>query len=106
MHLLRRYDGLTLLRTSVLPTELAGPGNAASAPAGKSDASASASLQPSLTRQGVALTVGGSYADLTRYVQTLEADMPHVRWGEMLLKSDKDQSELTLKLYLLAEVLP
>lgn len=107
VHLLRRHDGLTLLQTSALPPEQAGPGNV-TAPA-KANEAVSAALPPGLTRQGVALTVSGSYADLTRYVRSLETDMPRVRWGEMLLKSEKiDQGppELTLKLYLLGEVSP
>jgi MSHA biogenesis protein MshJ len=106
VHLLRRHEGLSLVRTSALPSEQAGPGNAAPAKAGKSDASGTLPLPPGLTRQGVALTVSGAYADLTRYVQMLEADMPRVRWGEMLLNSGKGQPELTLKLYLLGEVTP
>lgn len=106
VHLLRPHDGLTLVRTSALPPEQAGPGNTTAAKSGKSDASATLPLPPGLTRQGVALTVSGSYADLTRYVQILESDMPQVRWGEMLLNSGKGQPELTLKLYLLGEVTP
>ena len=101
VHLLRRHDGLTLVRTSALAPEQAGPGNAAPAKAGTT-----LPLPPGLTRQGVALTVSGSYADLTSYVQMLEIDMPRVRWGEMLLSSGKEQTELTLKLYLLGEVTP
>ncbi len=101
VHLLRRHEGLTLVRTSALAPEQAGPGNATPAKAG-----GTLPLPPGLTRQGVALTVSGSYSDLTRYVQMLEVDMPRVRWGEMLLNSGKDQPELTLKLYLLGEVTP
>ncbi len=106
VHLLRRHEGLTLVRTSALAPEQAGPGNGTAAKVGKGDASATLPLPPGLTRQGVALTVSGSYADLTRYVQMLEIDMPRVRWGEMLLSSGKDQPELTLKLYLLGELTP
>jgi len=101
VHLLRRHEGLTLVKTAALAPEVAGPGNAISAAAG-----GVAALPPGLTRQGVALTVAGSYADLTRYVSALESAMPAVRWGEMSLKSDKDLPELTLKLFLLGEVAP
>lgn len=106
VHLLRRHDGLTLLHTAALPAEVAGPGNAAQA--GKADTAVSANGLPvGLTRQGVALTVSGSYADLARYVQSLEVDMPQVRWGEMNLKSNpKGPPELTLKLFLLGEAGP
>jgi len=93
-HLLRRHEGLTLVRTVALAPEVAGPGNnngAASLPAG-------------LTRQGVELAVSGPYADLTRYVAALETALPYVRWGGMTLTSDKGPSVLTLQLFLIAEV--
>lgn len=79
VHLLRRHDGLTLVRTTALAPEFAGP--AASNAAG--------SLPAGLSRQGVALTVAGSYAELTRYVMSLESAMPQVRWGTLNLKVDK-----------------
>jgi MSHA biogenesis protein MshJ len=82
--LLRRHEGLTLLRTTAVAPEPA----TKAAPAG------------GLTRQGVELTVSGSYAELTRYVQTLEQTLPYVRWGVMKLKSDKLPPELTLQLFL------
>lgn len=91
-HLLRRHQGLTLVKTAALAPEVAGPGN-----------SNAAGLPEGLTRQGVAITVAGAYPDLIRFVSTLEADMPQVRWGVMTLKSDKGASELTLQLFLLAE---
>lgn len=94
VHLLRRHEGLTLVRTVALAPEVAGPGNnngAGSLPAG-------------LTRQGVELTVSGSYADLTRYVAALEAALPYVRWGAMTLTADSGPTVLTLQLFLLTEV--
>lgn len=94
VHLLRRHDGLTLVRTVALAPEVAGPGNnngAGSLPAG-------------LTRQGVELTVSGPYADLTRYVAALEAALPYVRWGALSLTADKGPPVLTLQLFLLSEV--
>jgi MSHA biogenesis protein MshJ len=96
VHLLRRHDGLTLIRTTALPPEAAGPGNTRGA----------TSLPAGLTRQGVALTVAGSYAELTRYVASLEQAIPYVRWGGMTLVSDKGLPELTLQLFLIAERAP
>jgi len=93
VQLLRRHEGLTLVRTAALPPELAGPGNnngAGSLPAG-------------LTRQGVSITVAGAYPDLMRYVASLESAMPYARWGVMTLSSDQGQPELTLQLFLLGE---
>ncbi|MDO8767529.1 MAG: hypothetical protein Q7K57_02255 [Burkholderiaceae bacterium] len=94
VHLLRRHEGLTLLRTATLPPEAAVAG---AAPAVGSGAAA---LPAGFTRQGVELTVSGSYSELTRYVQTLEKALPQVRWGTMKLKSDKMPPELTLQLFL------
>lgn len=94
VHLLRRHEGLTLLRTSTVAPEAAVAG---AAQAAGSDAAA---LPVGFTRQGVALTVSGPYPELTRYVQTLETVLPHVRWGTMKLKSEKGPPELTLQLFL------
>lgn len=96
VHLLRRHQGLALVRTTALAPEVAGPGNSQGA----------SSLPPGLTRQGVALTVSGPYAELTRYVASLELAMPNVRWGTLSLVSDKGSSELTLQLFLIAESTP
>lgn len=96
VHLLRRHEGLTLVRTAALAPEVAGPGNG----------SVAGSLPAGLTRQGVSLTVSGSYAELMRYVASLETDMPFVRWGVMNLKADRGLTELTLQLFLLGETAP
>jgi MSHA biogenesis protein MshJ len=94
VQLLRRHEGLTLVLTSAVAPEVA----AAKAAQG---AGAGAAVMPAgFTRQGVELTVSGSYAELTRYVQTLETALPYVRWGVMKLKSDKLPPELTLQLFL------
>jgi MSHA biogenesis protein MshJ len=86
VHLLRRHDGLTLVRTSAVAPVV--------------DAAAAAAKPASLTRQGVELTVSGPYAELVRYVKTLETAMPQIRWGSMtLLKSDKGPTVLTLQLF-------
>jgi MSHA biogenesis protein MshJ len=94
-HMLRRYPGLTLVKTSAL---------AASTP--MAGAAASKDLPAGLRRQGIEVTVAGNYADLTRFVSTIEAAMPYVRWGLMTLKSTDDQTapQLTLQLFLLTEV--
>lgn len=82
--LLRRHEGLTLVRTASLAPEVV----------------ADATVAGALTRQGMELTVSGSYAELTRYLQTLEQALPAVRWGVMRLKADKQPPELTLQLFL------
>ena len=99
VHLLRRHEGLTLLRTDVSAPERSGkalqevaPGPGMAVPA------------IGLTTQSVALTVSGPYPELVAYVQTLEKALPHVRWENMGLKSapgGKGPSELTLQFSLL-----
>ena len=99
VHLLRRHEGLTLLRTDVSAPERSSkamlevaPGTGVAAPV------------ISMTSQSVALTVSGPYPDLVAYVQTLEKALPRVRWDGMALKSTpggKGPSELTLQLSLL-----
>jgi MSHA biogenesis protein MshJ len=99
VHLLRRHDGLTLVHTAAVPPETAGPGTVAGPGV--------AGLPPGVTRQGVMLTVAGPYAELVRYVASLETAMPQVRWGQLSLKSDKGMlPELTLNLFLLGERAP
>jgi hypothetical protein len=66
----------------------------------KMPADAATALPPGFSRQGLALTVSGPYAQLVAYVQTLEAAMPHVRWGTMRLKSEKQPPELKLNLFI------
>lgn len=94
-HLLRRYPGLTLIKTSAMAAGTQGV-------AGDS----AKDFPTGLKRQGVEVTVAGHYADLTRFVHTIESSMPYVRWGQMTLKSTDDQgaTQLTLQLYLLNEV--
>ena len=98
VHVLRRHEGLTLVSTAALFPEAAVAGAAQVSQAAGPGA---VELPQGLTRQGVELTVSGSYPDLTRYVQTLEKLLPHVRWGTMRLKSEKLPPELTLQLYLI-----
>ena len=86
---LRRQDGLTLL----------GTGTIQDGGASTSTASAAASKQPGLSRRGLELSVAGSYADLTRYVSTLENALPTLRWGTLHLKTTKQAPEMALQVY-------
>ena len=104
--LLRQREGLTLLRLSALaPTAGAPPQPASSSSAtSATSASAAAALTVSpggLKRQGLELSVSGSYAELTLYLQALETALPDLRWGSLLLKSSGQQSELNLQLFVL-----
>jgi len=85
VHFLRRHEGLVLVRTATLGADGRG-----------GDAAGTASLK----RQGLELTVAGSYAELTRYVQTLERALPALRWGAMKVESQKQPAELTLQVWL------
>ncbi|MDP3700944.1 MAG: hypothetical protein Q8R72_08580 [Hylemonella sp.] len=51
-------------------------------------------------RQALELTVAGPYAELTRYVQTLEKALPALRWGAMKVNSEQQPTELTLQVWL------
>jgi MSHA biogenesis protein MshJ len=92
--LLRRHEGLTLVHIAALAPELAS--DVVPAPAGRPAVPGAV-----VTRQGVEMTVAGPYMDLIRFVQTLENSLPQVRWGVMSLKKDKQDSELSLQLFLL-----
>jgi len=91
VHLLRRYEGLTLVTTSSMAPELNDK---------KITADPTGSMPAGLTRQGVELAVSGPYSQLVQYVQTLETVMPHIRWGTMKLKSEKQPPELILQLFI------
>lgn len=92
-HFLRRHEGLTLIRTSVVAPE------GAVAATAQAVGSGAGVVPVGLTRQGVELVVSGPYPELVRYVQTLEKALPNVRWGTMKLKSEKLPPELTLQLF-------
>lgn len=85
VHFLRRHEGLVLVRTATL-----GP-----------DSRAAQTTVPGVTRQGLELTVAGSYHELNRYVQTLERALPALRWGTMKMNSERQPAELTLQVWLL-----
>ncbi len=84
VHFLRRHEGLVLVRTATL------------APDSRQGQGATAGM----TRQGLELTVAGSYHELTRYVQTLERALPALRWGLMRMNSERQLAELTLQVWL------
>ncbi|MDO8698955.1 MAG: hypothetical protein Q7J75_00780 [Rhodoferax sp.] len=92
VHLLRRHEGLTLVRTATALPD---------ASLAKTSQTGGSGLPVGMTRQGVELTVSGSYPELMRYVQALETAMPNIRWGVMKLKSEKMPPELTLQLFLI-----
>lgn len=83
VHFLRRHEGLVLVRTATLPVEKRQDGAQA------------------YQRQALELTVAGPYAELTRYVQTLERALPALRWGEMKLDSPQQPAQLTLQVWLI-----
>jgi MSHA biogenesis protein MshJ len=89
LQFLRRQEGLTLVSTGTL----------------KQDANAS-TLSSGISRQGMELRVSGSYAELVRYVKTLEAALPALRWGPMVLKTLDRGTELTLQVYVVGVPLP
>ena len=86
---LRRQAGLTLLNTGTL--QPATPPPTGQAPA--------ATAQPTLQRRGLELRVAGSYADLVRYVQTLENALPTLRWGNLQIKTTAQAPEMTLQVF-------
>nr|WP_295777391.1 hypothetical protein [Rhodoferax sp.] len=90
---LRRQDGLTLLRTGTLQSDVASPVAVTTA------APTAAGAPAVLSRRGLELSVAGSYADLVRYVRTLETALPTLRWGTLQLKTTKQSPEMTLQVF-------
>ena len=90
---LRRQEGLTLLGTGTLQSDGAGQAAAANAPP------APAGTPAVLSRRGLELTVAGSYADMVRYVRTLESALPTLRWGTLQLKTTQQTPEMTLQVF-------
>ena len=83
VQLLRRQEGLTLVGTSTAPT-------------------AAAPSSPNLpVRQTIELRVSGSYADLTRYIATLEKTLPTLRWGPVQVQATAQAPELKAEMFLL-----
>ena len=102
--LLARQPGLVLERLKLLddvPVEL--PGTAASGAAPTTPTPVVAPVFAGMSWQGVELYVQGSYADTQRYLQTLERELPGLRWGDLRLVGG-DGSEpprLQVQLFLL-----
>ena len=88
-HFLRRYPALSLVRTGNLAADAAIAATAATA-----------ARPGAVSRQGQELTVAGPYADLVRFVQTLETAMPDLRWGQLKLQAEQQPPELTLQVFL------
>ena len=100
-HFLRRYDNVTLVRTATLaPPAPSTP--AAQAPATVPGASPTPA-NTGLVRQGLELTLSGSYGELIRVVQTLETAMPSLRWGQMRLQSAQQPPRLTLEVFVIGD---
>lgn len=93
VHFLRRHEGLVLVRTATL--ESSGLGATLGG-----DAQVLESVL-GVRRQGLELTVAGSYHELARYVQTLERALPALRWGTLRMNSQSQPAELTLQVWLL-----
>ena len=90
---LRRHEGLTLISTATLPQDAGSP-KATTTPAASTSAASTV-----LSRRGIELSVSGSYAELVRYVRTLENALPTMRWGNLQIKTTKQAPELTLQVY-------
>jgi len=93
VRLLSQYEGLTLLSTSMVVSKMAIDKLTQMA----------AQLPVAQTQQSVELTVSGSYSQLMRYVQTLEKELTHVRWGSMTLISENLPTILTIELFVVGE---
>jgi MSHA biogenesis protein MshJ len=91
---LRKQDGLTLISTGTLKQEVA-----RATPKAKANAGAVPDNQPALSKRGLELKVSGSYAELARYVKTLENVLPTLRWGSLQINAEKKVPELTLQVY-------
>ena len=85
VYFLRRHEGLTLVRTATLNLETK---------------AAREGAVTGVSRQGLELTVAGSYPELIRYVQTLERALPALRWGTMRIVGGKQPVLLTLQVSL------
>jgi MSHA biogenesis protein MshJ len=92
---LRRQEGLTLVSTGTIKQDLITINSRAKANAGPA-----ADYQPVLSKRGLELKVSGSYAELARYVKTLENALPTLRWGSLQVTVGKQMPELTLQVYI------
>lgn len=95
---LRRQEGLTLVSLATIKAE---PVNNAGAAGTAREASPA-----SITRKGLELKITGPYAELVRYVRTLETALPTLRWGSMQLHSEKLPPELVLEVFVVGVQAP
>ncbi|MCY7304701.1 MAG: hypothetical protein LH632_00845 [Rhodoferax sp.] len=95
VHFLRRHAALTLVKTGNLPGEVVAGGSGQPGQAG-------AAAKVAVVRQAMELTVAGPFAELVRYVETLERALPDLRWGTMKLAAEQQPPQLTLQVFLLA----
>lgn len=86
---LRRHEGLVLVSAGTIKQDNTGAAPTSGAPV----------VPAGLTRRAMELKVTGPYAELVRYVRTLEGALPNLRWGALRLQSDKQTPELTLQVY-------
>ena len=91
---LRSQEGLTLVRTGTIKQEAT-----TSSARAKASAGTGADYQPALSKRGLEFKVSGPYAELTRYVKTLENALPTLRWGSLQVTAGKQMPELTLQVY-------
>ena len=93
--LLAQHPGLSLQRVALLedsPSRSAAAAPVAAAPAASAPGAGAA--LPSVKWQGVELQVQGSYANLQRYLQSLEQALPNLRFGRLQLAAAANPSEL------------
>ncbi|MEO6280839.1 hypothetical protein [Roseateles sp.] len=107
--LLAQQPGLVLERLALLddtpvamPSVVASAANAANAANASSPAAMLPSM-PGMSWQGVELQVLGRYGDIQRYLQTLERELPGLRWGDMHLSASgtNEPPRLRAQLFLL-----
>jgi MSHA biogenesis protein MshJ len=91
---LRRHEGLTLVSTGTIRQETSIVNTRSKASSGTG-----ADYQPVLSKRGLELKVSGPYAELARYVKTIENALPTLRWGSLQVTAGKQMPELTLQVY-------
>lgn len=101
--LLAQQPGLTLERLQLLADSPVAPAGAAAPGAAASAANAERPATAGLSWQGMEVQLLGPYADLQRYVQRLERELPGLRWGEIALSrsTPNEPPRLVARVYLL-----
>ncbi len=99
VQVLRRQEGLTLVRVATLPSEpVVKPQGTASAPPAMS--------VPVLRTHRVELAVSGPYLELARYLRSLEEALPKLRWGRLRLSTENAGASLLVLQVSYLEVMP